>query len=58
MYYFLSSEYVIMNLFPTNARRVFPCLDEFTAAAPISFSFENFPFDEMISSSQAEDDDP
>lgn len=47
-----------MNLFPTNARRVFPCMDELQAVATISFIFEEVPFDEIVSNSIREDNNP
>ncbi|KAG6458907.1 hypothetical protein O3G_MSEX011116 [Manduca sexta] len=33
--------YIAMNLHPTNARRVFPCMDEPTEASTITISFKN-----------------
>lgn len=53
---YLSSQYVGMNLFPTNARRVFPCMDELQASTMISFTFENVPFTEIVSNSGPVDD--
>ncbi|XP_041970735.1 membrane alanyl aminopeptidase-like [Aricia agestis] len=44
-------DYIAMNLHPTNARRVFPCMDEPTEASTISFTFNNMEYNNMISNS-------
>ncbi|KAJ8733124.1 hypothetical protein PYW08_001422 [Mythimna loreyi] len=47
--------YVAMNLHPTYARRVFPCMDEPTEASSMSFTFNNLDYTHLISNSQLED---
>ncbi|XP_013184638.1 membrane alanyl aminopeptidase isoform X2 [Amyelois transitella] len=47
--------YVAMNLYPTNARRVFPCMDEPTEASVISFTFNNLNYNHLISNSMLEE---
>lgn len=47
-----------MYLFPTNARRVFPCIDELQAHTAISFTFEDVPFNNIVSNTRTEDDNP
>lgn len=37
-----------MNLHPTNARRVFPCMDEPNLATTIAFTFENMEYSNLI----------
>lgn len=44
-----------MNLHPTNARRVFPCIDEPTEESTISLRFNNVPFDNIVANSQLEE---
>ncbi|XP_053604247.1 membrane alanyl aminopeptidase-like isoform X2 [Plodia interpunctella] len=43
--------YVAMNLHPTNARRVFPCMDEPTEASTISFTFNNLNYNHLVGNS-------
>lgn len=49
--------YLAMNLHPTHARRVFPCLDEPTESSLISFNFNNEEHREIIGNSINEGDD-
>ncbi|CAH0407482.1 unnamed protein product [Chilo suppressalis] len=46
--------YLAMNLFPTNARRVFPCIDEPTETSIISFTINEAPYANIISNTQLE----
>ncbi|XP_035438240.2 membrane alanyl aminopeptidase-like isoform X2 [Spodoptera frugiperda] len=50
--------YLAMNLHPTYARRVFPCMDEPTEAPIISFSFEglHYTYTHLISNSMLVED--
>ncbi|XP_026755599.2 aminopeptidase N-like [Galleria mellonella] len=52
------STYIAMNLYPTNARRVFPCMDEPTASSDITFSFKNLNYNFILSNSLLENKDP
>nr|ASU92549.1 glutamine aminopeptidase-like protein 11 [Achaea janata] len=47
--------YVAMNLHPTNARRVFPCMDEPTEVSIISFTFNNMEYTNLVSNSLLEE---
>ncbi|KAI8424610.1 hypothetical protein MSG28_003044 [Choristoneura fumiferana] len=47
--------YLAMNLHATNARRVFPCMDELTEASTISFTFNNIPYNNIVMNSRLED---
>ncbi|KAH9643211.1 hypothetical protein HF086_012873 [Spodoptera exigua] len=47
--------YLAMNLHPTYARRVFPCMDEPTEGSVISFSFEGLDYTHLISNSMLEE---
>ncbi|CAH2105886.1 unnamed protein product [Euphydryas editha] len=51
------TEYVAMNLHATNARRVFPCLDEPNLSAVTSFTFEGFDHETILSNAQLEDNE-
>ncbi|KAJ2952369.1 hypothetical protein O0L34_g4653 [Tuta absoluta] len=53
---FNDQQYLGMNLYPTHARRVFPCLDELTSLAPVKFNFLNVDFPNMVSNSVLETD--
>ncbi|KAI5638670.1 membrane alanyl aminopeptidase [Phthorimaea operculella] len=53
---FNNQQYLGMNLYPTHARRVFPCLDELTSQAPVMFNFMNVDFPNMVSNSVLEND--
>ncbi|RVE40353.1 hypothetical protein evm_014997 [Chilo suppressalis] len=50
----MSVSYLAMNLFPTNARRVFPCIDEPTETSIISFTINEAPYANIISNTQLE----
>ncbi|RVE43926.1 hypothetical protein evm_011437 [Chilo suppressalis] len=50
----LRHDYLAMNLFPTNARRVFPCIDEPTETSIISFTINEAPYANIISNTQLE----
>ncbi|XP_048007237.1 aminopeptidase N-like isoform X1 [Leguminivora glycinivorella] len=52
---FDSSDYYAMNLHATNARRVFPCMDELTEPSTISFTFNNIPYNNIFMNSAQED---
>nr|WAK99419.1 aminopeptidase N 9 [Spodoptera frugiperda] len=47
--------YLAMNLHPTYARRVFPCMDEPTEASIISFSFEGLEYNHLTSNAMLEE---
>ncbi|XP_061710734.1 aminopeptidase N-like isoform X2 [Cydia pomonella] len=47
--------YLAMNLHATNARRVFPCMDELTEPSTISFTFNNIPYNNIFMNSALED---
>ncbi|CAH1647280.1 unnamed protein product [Spodoptera littoralis] len=49
------NNYLAMNLHPTYARRVFPCMDEPTEASIISFSFEGLDYNHLTSNSMLEE---
>ncbi|KAJ8733125.1 hypothetical protein PYW08_001423 [Mythimna loreyi] len=46
--------YVAMNLNPTYARRVFPCMDEPTEISITSFKFNNLDYNHLVSNSMLE----
>ncbi|XP_048007238.1 aminopeptidase N-like isoform X2 [Leguminivora glycinivorella] len=48
-------DYYAMNLHATNARRVFPCMDELTEPSTISFTFNNIPYNNIFMNSAQED---
>ncbi|XP_063619790.1 aminopeptidase N-like [Cydia splendana] len=48
-------DYMAMNLHATNARRVFPCMDELTEPSTISFTFNNIPYNNIFMNSAQED---
>ncbi|XP_059049748.1 aminopeptidase N-like [Achroia grisella] len=45
------NSYVAMNLYPTHARRVFPCMDELTQRPNISFSFNGLDYNNIVTNS-------
>ncbi|XP_030032718.2 membrane alanyl aminopeptidase [Manduca sexta] len=47
--------YIGMNLHPTNARRVFPCMDDPTEAATVSFTFIDVDYNNIITNSILDD---
>ncbi|CAB3260804.1 unnamed protein product [Arctia plantaginis] len=47
--------YLAMNLHPTYARQVFPCMDEPTEQAVIKFTYNNVEFNTLLSNSQLEE---
>ncbi|CAG9795011.1 unnamed protein product [Diatraea saccharalis] len=47
-----------MNLHPTNARRVFPCIDEPTETPLISFTINDVNYQNLISNSNPVNDNP
>ncbi|KAJ0178636.1 hypothetical protein K1T71_005411 [Dendrolimus kikuchii] len=49
------TSYIGMNLHPTHARRVFPCMDEPTEASTIRFTFDNMGYTNLIGNSLLED---
>ncbi|KAJ8727740.1 hypothetical protein PYW07_001859 [Mythimna separata] len=49
------NSYVAMNLHPTYARRVFPCMDEPTELSIMSFTFNDLDYTHLISNSQLEE---
>ncbi|KAL0882646.1 hypothetical protein ABMA27_001081 [Loxostege sticticalis] len=51
------NSYVAMNLHPTNARRVFPCIDELTALATITLSVNGLGDKTIISNTEPENTD-
>ncbi|KAL4705516.1 hypothetical protein ACJJTC_011458 [Scirpophaga incertulas] len=52
------NNYIGMNLSPTNARRVFPCIDELTESPRISIAFNGIEYENLQANSVAEDDEP
>ncbi|XP_063360349.1 aminopeptidase N-like [Cydia amplana] len=52
---FSGIDYLAMNLHATNARRVFPCMDELTEPSTISFTFNNIPYNNIFMNSAQED---
>ncbi|XP_014370589.2 membrane alanyl aminopeptidase [Papilio machaon] len=47
--------YLAMNLHPTYARRVFPCIDEPNQSSTIRFTFNNIEYDNLVVNSMLED---
>ncbi|GBP46434.1 Membrane alanyl aminopeptidase [Eumeta japonica] len=45
------NSYLAMNLYPTHARRVYPCMDLLTAGAPLTMTFHNEEYNNIIGSS-------
>ncbi|XP_047528953.1 membrane alanyl aminopeptidase-like [Vanessa atalanta] len=42
------TNYIAMNLYPTHARRVFPCMDEPNLSTITTFTFENMGYENII----------
>ncbi|XP_013142060.1 PREDICTED: membrane alanyl aminopeptidase-like isoform X2 [Papilio polytes] len=53
--YINDGTYLAMNLHPTNARRVFPCIDEPNQSSTIRFTFNNIEYDNLVVNSMLED---
>ncbi|XP_049870319.1 membrane alanyl aminopeptidase-like [Pectinophora gossypiella] len=52
---FNDHEYIGMNMYPTNARRVFPCMDDLRDASNVKFTFIDVPFNNIIANSELEE---
>ncbi|XP_063824400.1 membrane alanyl aminopeptidase-like [Ostrinia nubilalis] len=53
-----ANNYLAMNLHPTYARRVFPCIDELTEASTISFAINGVDYPVILSNSLPEENNP
>ncbi|KAM3967321.1 membrane alanyl aminopeptidase [Aphomia sociella] len=52
------NNYLAMNLHPTNARRVFPCMDEPTESSTISFTFNGLNYNHIVSNALLQENSP